>query len=693
MSHWLSPLLSPKSIAIVGASERPGSLAASTYQQLIDTGYRGCIFSVNPKYQELYQQPCYSSLKDLPDVPDLVVYGISGFALEASFDEALSLNVGGIVIFASNYLENDQKPRLTERLKTKAKAAGIPVCGGNSMGFYNYDDNVLVSFDRPPKGRPSGHIGLILHSGSGMTYLANNDARFCFNYVIASAQETNATVGDYIDYLLDQSSTKVIAIMLEAVRDVPAFIEALKKARDKDIPVLITKLARTEKSAKLALSHSGAIVGDHEAFVAVCERYGVVLCRDLDEMIITAMLFATDCRFNKGSIASILDSGGMREQMIDLASDYDVEFADVSESTKSLMRNYLDTGLEADNPLDAMGSLQHSIEETYFECGKALLDDANTGMLTFEFEFRDDFSHYPELFDVINNLANYSDKPLVVVNSCTYTNLIEKAAEFSQRGIPVINGIDVALRAFRNLRQYSPGSDADTALSFHFGEKQLYKWKSRLEQVSSLEEVQSLDLMSDFDLPVVPHCICNDEKSVLEAIEETGYPLVMKTAEPGIQHKSDVGGVVVNIQNQQELLTAYRILGEKLGKQVVLMPMVDKGIEVSLGMKYDPHYGPMVIIATGGILIELIKDRCFALAPLNATQIDKMLNRLKLSKLLDGVRGQPTVNRQALVKLIVQFSELVYAFGDSIAEIDLNPVIVTEQDCTIVDALIIPANK
>ena len=629
MSHWLSPLLSPKSIAIVGASERPGSLAASTYQQLIGTGYRGEIFSVNPKYQMLYQQPCYSNLKDLPDVPDLVIYGISGLSLEASFDEALSIGVGGIVIFASNYLENDPKPRLTERLMAKAKAAGIPVCGGNSMGFYNYDDNVLASFDRPPEGRPPGHIGLILHSGSGMTYLANNDARFCFNYVIASAQETNATVGNYIDYLLDQPSTKVIAIMLEAVRDIPAFIEALTKARQKDIPVLITKLARTEKSAKLALSHSGAIVGNHEAFVAVCERYGVVLCRDLDEMIITAMLFAADCRFNNGNVASILDSGGMREQMIDLATDYDVHFADISESTKSLMSKHLDTGLEADNPLDAMGSLQHSIEETYLECGKALLDDSKTGLLTFEFEFRDDFSHYPELFDVINNLASYNDKSLIVVNSCTYTNLAEKAAEFTQRGIPVINGIDVALRALRHLKQYSPANNADTTLSCFFDHRRLKKWKLRFDRESDLDELESLELMSDFDLPVVFHRLCVDELSVLEAVEETGYPLVMKTAEPGIQHKSDVGGVVVGIQNQHELLDAYHMLREKLGERVVLMPMISKGIEVSLGMKFDPHYGPMVIIATGGIFIELIKDRSFALAPLNETQIDTMLNRFK----------------------------------------------------------------
>ncbi len=689
MRHWLSPLLSPKSVAIVGASERAGNLADGTYQQLVNTGYDGKLFLVNPKYQQLYRQPCYPSLKDLPEVPDLVVYGISGLVLEASFDEALAIGVGGILIYANNYLKDDIEPRLTERLKEKAARAGIPVCGGNSMGFYNYDDNVLVSFDRPPPNRPKGHIGLILHSGSGLTYLANNDARFCYNYVIASAQETNASVGDYIDYLLDQPSTRVITIMLETVRDVPGFISALIRAQQKDIPVVITKLGRTEKSARLAMSHSGAIVGDHQALVAACERYGVVLCRDLDEMIVTAMLFATGMRIANAGVASILDSGGMREQMIDLADDYGVRFADIDDQAIALMQVYLDTGLEADNPLDAMGALGRNTKQTYLECGKALLNDKDTGLLTFEFEFRDGFSHYPELFDVVRELAEYNDKPVVVINSCTFTSINDTAVELTQQGIPVINGIDVALRAIRNLSRYKHLDKFLSGKRKNFNQEKVAYWRSELAQVESLDEVSSLAMMADFDLPVVPNFLCDDEAAVIRAAESTGYPLVMKTAEPGIQHKSDVGGVFVNIQNQQMLIDAYRSLRENLGERVVLMPMVNKGIEVSLGMKYDPHYGAMIIIASGGILIELLNDRAFALAPVSENQANELLDDLKLSRLLDGVRGQPAVNREALVSLITDFSELVYTLGDSIAEIDLNPVIVTGRGCTIVDALII----
>ncbi len=689
MTHWLDPLLSPESIAIVGASERTGSLAASTYQQLLDSGYRGELYSVNPKYQTLYQQPCHTNLRSLPVVPDLVVYAISGLALEDSFDEALGIGVGGIVIYASNHLVNDESPPLTERLRLKAAEAGIPVCGGNSMGFYNYDDNVLVSFDRPPQNRPKGHIGLILHSGSGMTYLANNDARFCYNYVIASAQETNATAADYIDYLLDQPSTRVIAIMMETVRDVPAFIDALEKARQKDIPIVITKLGRTEKSAQLAMSHSGAIVGDHDAFVATCDRYGVIICNDLDEMIVTAMLFSADFRLSQGGIASILDSGGMREQMVDLAHDYGVCFAEITEQTKNRMREYLESGLEADNPLDAMGALGRNTEQIYLECGKALLDDPDSGLLGFEFEFRDGFSHYPELFNVIRELASYNEKPVMVLNSCTFTNIDNTAARLTQQGIPVINGVDVALRAFRNLRRYHSDARHYKKNQLFFDQKKLDKWESLFRQTTSLDEQKSLELMDDFGLTVVRHRLAENFNQVKLAADELDYPLVMKTAEPDIQHKSDCGGVIVSISDQKSLQKSYEELQQKLGNRVLVMPMITSGIEVSIGMKNDRAYGPMVIVASGGILIELIDDRAFALAPVSVEQASELLDRLKLSRLLEGLRGQPSVNQRALVSLIKSFSDLAYAFADSIAEIDLNPVIVRGDGCTIVDALVI----
>jgi acyl-CoA synthetase (NDP forming) len=691
MAHWLHRLLNPQSIAIVGASERVASLAAITHRQLLDSGYRGDIYPVNPKYQQLHGTPCYAALNDLPVIPDLVIYAISGLPLERSFEQALALKVGGIVVYAANTIENDSEPRLTERLRRAAVQAGIPVCGGNSMGFYNYDDSVMVSFDHPPPGRAAGHIGLIAHSGSGMTYLANNDTRFCFNYVIASGQEINASVGDYMDYLLEQASTRVIALLLETVRDVTAFVSALQKARAQSVPVVIARLGRSEHAAQLAMSHSGAIVGDHEALVAVCERHGAILCQDVDEMIVSAMLFASGRRASPGGLASMLDSGGMREQMVDLAEHYGIRFAQISAATSGVLRDNLEAGLEAVNPMDGMGALGERSAQTFGECGKALLDDADTGLLSFEFEFRDGFSHYPELFEVARELARYSDKPLLLINSCSFTCVSETAAELAAQGIPVINGIDVALRSLRNLMRYSvesPPGLANAAIDFEAS--RLAHWARQLGAMESCDEVTSLQLMADFGLPCVGFELAHSLEEALAAAVTCGYPLVLKTAMPGIAHKSDQNGVRVGIVSPQQLEAEYRELQKRLGERVLVMPMVAAGVEVSIGMKNDAQFGPMVIVACGGVLIELLAERAFQLAPVNRAQADAMIDQLRLAKLLAGVRGQAAVDRDALLELIIRFSHLVMALEDSIAEIDLNPVIVNQSGCTIVDALVIP---
>jgi acyl-CoA synthetase (NDP forming) len=692
MAHWLHRLLNPRTIAIVGASERPSSLAAITQRQLQERGFDGEIFAVNPKYQTIAGQTCYASLRQLPQVPDLVIYAISGLPLEQSFDEAMTLGVGGVLIYAANNIENDSEPPLNARLRRRAAEAGIPVCGGNSMGFYNYDGGVMVSFDRPPAERPAGHIALITHSGSGMTYLANNDARFRFNYVIASGQEINASVGDYMDYLLRQPSTRVIALLLESVRDVPAFLAALGEARERDIPVVVTRLGRTEQSAQLAMSHSGAIVGSYEALAAVCERHGAMLCRDIDEMIVTAMLFAGGRRVRCGGLASMLDSGGMREQMIDLAEDYGVPFAQISEQTTAVLRANLEAGLEAVNPMDGMGALGNRSAETFLNCGRALLDDADTGLLSFEFEFRDDFSHYPELFDVSRQLAAHCDKPVVLINSCGFTSTARVAAGLAAEDIPVINGIDVALRALRHLVDYRPDAGDSTApAAADFDPAVLAAWTARLADGTGFDEITALRMMADFGLASV-HCeFAQDLDGARAAAEACGYPVVLKTAMPGIAHKSDRNGVRVDIATPRQLEREYLELRQSLGERVLLMPMLKGGIEVSLGMKNDAQFGPLVVVACGGVLIELLAERAFGLAPLDQQQAAALIDRIRLSKLLAGVRGQGGVDRAALERLIVRFSAMVVELRDSIAEIDLNPVIVDASGCTIVDALVVPA--
>ena len=235
--HWMGRMLAPKSIAIVGASPRPGSMGLFVLNQLQDNHFPGQVFLVNPRYENIGELPVFSDLSETPDVPDLVLMVIGSAAMESAVDAAIGRGVGGIVVFSNNFMESDSEPPLLERLKTKARVAGIPVCGGNGMGFYNYDAKCLVSFDSPP-ARPGGSIAYIAHSGSAMTYLCNNDPRLRFNLVVSPGQEINGTVADYMEYALSLESTRVIAIFIETVRDPAKFRDVLERAGKQGVPVV-----------------------------------------------------------------------------------------------------------------------------------------------------------------------------------------------------------------------------------------------------------------------------------------------------------------------------------------------------------------------------------------------------------------------------------------------------------------------
>ncbi|MCP4984308.1 MAG: hypothetical protein GY935_27860 [Gammaproteobacteria bacterium] len=257
----------------------------------------------------------------------------------------------------------------------------------------------------------------------------------------------------------------------------------------------------------------------------------------------------------------------------------------------------------------------------------------------------------------------------------------------------MINGINVALRAIRNLMAFQP--QADPAIQHsetEIDQLTVSRWSQRLRGEQRWDETTSLGLMSDFGLPTVAfQCAQNLEEACLAA-DASGYPVVLKTTMAGIAHKSDQNGVRVGIENRQQLQLTYRDLQTRLGDSVVVMPMVPAGVEVSVGMKNDPQYGPTIIVACGGVLIELLAERAFGLAPIDAEQANAMIDQIRLARLLSGLRGQAGVNREVLVDLIVQFSALALAFTDTIAEIDLNPVIVNQAGCCIVDALLIPRN-
>ena len=685
----LDPLLKPRSVVLIGASPRAGSVGNDMIKVLRDGGFDGDIWAINPKYDEIDGIPCRGSVTDLPEPPDLAVLGVGPERHEAALDDAIAGGARAAVLFASIDVEGDVEPKLPERLRTKARAAGIPVLGGNCMGYYNFDAHCHVSFQPPPDRAPGG-ITLICHSGSVFVVLADNDPRYRFNLVVSPGQENNASVGDYMDFALDQPSTKVIALFIETVRDPAAFIAALEKAKARDVPVVILKVARTEQSARLAATHSGAIAGDDAAYEAVFDRHGVHRARTLDELMASALVLSQPRRPGPGGLAGLMDSGGLRELLIDLAEDEGVPFAVISPETTAKLEASLPYGLAAVNPVDAAGPLTGDFIGIFRDCLDHLMSDPDSAVGLFEFEVRDAFIYIPDFIEMAEAAPERYGKPFLVINSFTGARNDATAQRLLDSGVAMVNGAETALKAVRHMLDHRdfmarapltppPAPDAGV----------VDRWRKRLAGGVTLGESDSLALLADFGIPVATSMVVSDRDAAISAATTAGYPVALKTAEPGADHKTELDGVRLNLGDDDAVANAYDDLAARLGPMVTIQAMAPKGVEIALGMVNDPQFGPLVMAAAGGQLVEVLNDRRFALAPFDATEAHRVLDRLKMRPLLDGVRAAPPTDLAALTDTMARLSVLVDTLGDVIAEIDINPVIAGPDGCLGVDALVV----
>ena len=698
----MTPLLNPRSIALVGASARAGSVGDWTRRSLLGGRYTGKVLLINPRYDSLDGEVCYPSLSALEEAPDLAILNAASQRIEALFDEAMASGVKAISIFDPCRMAEDTAPPLLERMKRKAAQTGVPVCGGNGMGFYNLDTGLFASFYDDSSLLP-GSITLIAHSGSVFTVLAHNDRRYRYNLVISAGQEIGATTDEYIDYALGLESTRVIALFIETVRNPAGFKLALEKARRQGIPVVICKVGRSEKSAQHAFTHSGAIAGDHAAFDAICEHFGALSVSSVDDLMATALLLSQGRNVGPGGLTSLGDSGGLREHWSDLASELGVALTELTAPTKTTLRAVLPFELEVDNPLDAAGPMGPGFFKVFEDCLPLLLDDPGTAVASLELDLSDYGTVYGDSFtEFLKKAGGQTDKPFFILNSFAGAQNTKFAQSMLAANVPVINGAETALRAVRHAFAYrdyrapswSPSLEADTASS---DPDKLACWREKLHKSGvvgeALSEAESLALLRDFGIPVVDAIVVHDEQAAIDVAQTLGFPIAMKTATPGIAHKSDSGGVCLGIDNQQALAHSYRAMAQRLGPAVTIQPMTETGTEVSFGLVADRRFGPVVLVGAGGTMIELLADRVCALAPFDTTTAAALIDRLRIRRLLAGLRGQAPADIIALAQALSRFSIMVSVLSDVLSEIDVNPLVATASGCVAVDALVIASAR
>jgi acyl-CoA synthetase (NDP forming) len=594
------------------------------------------------------------------------------------------------VIFASCYeTPRVGVPPLTERLGAIAREAGMAICGGNCMGFANLAKNVRALGFYEPKGLRAGGLVFISHSGSAFSALLHNDRNLRFWLAVSAGQEISTTAADYMKYALAQPETTAVGLFIETARDPENFKEALGVARERDVPVVALKVGREALTRQMVSAHSGALAGEDGAYEALFESFGVTRVESLDELADTLALFDAGRRAGPGGLAAVHDSGGERALLADVAASIGLPLAQISDETTKRLEETLEEGLLPVNPLDFWGTGRDA-PEVIRNSMTALLEDPDTAALAFVVDLTTEDNPLMGYGAMATEVFPETDKPFAMMSN--FAGGIDRSDVqlLYDAGIPVLEGTMTGLAAFRHLLDYRdhralPASPTASPIAPEIRDR----WLARLGSGEPFDEVDGMQMLADYGVPTVAAERAGTVKQAVTAADSIGFPVALKTAMPEIHHKSDVDGVRLNLTTHDAVADVYRELADRLGPQVTVARMAPDGVEMALGIVRDSQFGPLVLVAAGGLLVELLHDRRLGLPPLDRARATRLIDRLRARPLLDGLRGQPSVDVGSLANAVVGVSWLAHDLAEHLEALDVNPVICTPTGCVAVDALVI----
>ncbi len=684
IAHRLQPLLVPSSVAVVGATPREHATGRTVLETFRDLDFDGPLYPVNPRYGEVAGNVCHPSLADLPDPVDLAVMAVGDTRVEDQVAAAIEAGVRAVAIFGSCIVPGDREPALAERLEAMLREAGIPSIGVNCMGFCNFEAAIHVNSYRFPQLDP-GRITVLAQSGSVFGCLSGS--RLKPNFAASVGRETSATIVDYMDYALELGTARVLTLFLETIRDPQGFEAVLEKAQAKDVPVVALKAGRSDMAARMAVSHTGALAGDDRTIEAVFRKHGVLRASTIDELIATSLLLARARDVGDGALATIHDSGGEREMICDLASDLGVPFAAIGETTRARLGERLDYGLEAENPCDAFGTgVDH--DGVMRDCFAALMDDPSTALGAFFLDVSQHSGYSRACASACLAAASTTTKPVALITNHSGTDHHDLAWDFTHNhDLPVLDGSVPGLKAISHAFWRRNWRRRPVERSEHPDMNRALRWRKRLRDA---DEATGLALLDDYGIATPRHAIVDSEEGARRAAGEIGYPVVLKTAMPGITHKSDVGGVVTGITDDAGLTRAWRTMARTLGRRCMVAAMAGAGIEAMVGMTRDHQFGPVVLAGAGGVLVELLDDVTAYRPPVSRREVEETLAGLKFTRLLEGWRGRAAVGPGALVDAVMKMSTMALELGSHLDALDVNPLLITDQGAVALDVLVVP---
>jgi acetate---CoA ligase (ADP-forming) len=683
----LQSMLEARSVALVGASPRPGSFGRRMVEEVAKSASRPRLYPVNPKYAELDGLPCYPTLAELPEPVDLALLAVPDAALEEQLAIAARCGTRSAVIFGSAY---DAR----ERLVSIATGAGMALCGAGCMGFINVSGGLRAIGYTEAERVPDGPVALVTHSGSVFSALLRARRRIGFTLAVSSGQELVTAAPAYIDYALDLPGTRVLALVLEAIRDGAALRAALGRAADTDVPVVMLTTGHSADGKAMVAAHSGALAAADGGWEALARAYGVHRVSDLAELADTVELFAAGRRAHRGlappdrrpGVATVHDSGLERTHIVDLAAELGVPFADIGTGTRARLAELLEPGLAPGNPLDVWGT-GAGTRELFASSLTALADDPAVQAVALAIdlvpELDGDLSYPQAMLD----LARHTTKPVALLSNLSSAVDLAAAAELRAAGVPVLEGTRSGLLALRHLIEHGRREPAGPAVTQDPARQDR---GSALLSAGVTGGAPLLALLCDYGIGVPKVVPVGSAAAALAAAAEIGYPVVLKTDEPAIQHKSDVAGVALGLTAPGELAEVYEVMSARLGPRALVCESVPAGVELALGLARDPELGPLIVVGAGGVLVELLADRVVALPPVSDPQARALVTELRVQRLLAGVRGAAPASMDAVAAAITGLSQLAVELGDELEALDVNPLICGPDGAVAVDALAIP---
>lgn len=685
----LDKIFKPKNVAIVGATEKDGSVGRTILWNLLSSPFGGTLYPVNPKRENILGLKCYASLSAIEDAIDLVVIVTPASIIPNIIEEAASLGIPGAIIISAGFKEiGEEGIKREAQILKAAKTTGMRIIGPNCLGVMSTTSGLNATFAATMAN--SGHVGFLSQSGALCTAvldwsLAHNVG---FSVFASIGSMLDVDWGDLIHYLGNDPNTKSIVLYMETIGDAQSFLSAAREvALEK--PIIVIKPGRTESAAQAAASHTGSLVGSDAVLDAAFKRCGVLRVNTIEELFAMADVLDKQPLPTGPKLNIITNAGGPGVIATDALITSGGELAEPSKSTVESLNKLLPEAWSHHNPIDILGDAS---PERYSDTLKVVNEDDNADG-TLVILTPQAMTHPRETARAMVSNIKIGEKP-ILASWMGGKDVISGIEVLDRHGIPTFPYPDTAARAFSAMWQYrknlnslyeTPGyrdQDSLTTIDTEKITQQLYKVIQSGRSI--LTEAESKKLLAKYKLPVAPIEMAATPQEAITAASQMDGPVVLKLHSTTITHKSDVGGVQLNLNSEVDIRQAFETIHQNLAARglsdgfegVTVQPMASthKGVELLIGASYDPQFGPVIAFGTGGTYVELFEDIAFGLPPLNSTLVKRLIEQTKISKALEGIRGAEPVDMAEVESVLVRFSYLLINHPE-IKEVEINPLL------------------